>query len=107
MNAIHWKSKREKFQQEHDQELRLFYTVRRRLKETLGDKKAMPKTWQREIDELRQEYAELSKQFRPMQDEIVQLSQVRRCIDIALKEEKLREEELLKTKRQDREGESL
>ena len=106
LNAIHWKGKRERFQQEHDQELRLFYTVRRRLKETLGGKKATPKAWQREIDELRQEYAELSKQFCPMQEEIVQLSQVRRCINIALKEEKLREEELLKTKRHNREEEN-
>ena len=84
----------------------MFYTVRRRLKETLGDKKATPKAWQREIDELRQEYAELSKQFRPMQDEIVQLSQVRHCIDIVLKEEKLREEEPLKTKQHNREEEN-
>ena len=57
MNRIPWKSRREKFAQEHDSDLRRFYVVRRVLQETVGDKKLTPKAWQSELDQLKAEYA--------------------------------------------------
>lgn len=72
LNAIHWKSRRDAYAQEHDGELRLFYAARRILKE--------------ELETLRQSYAEQAPRLIPLRDELLKLSQVQHNVELLLRE---------------------
>ena len=86
LNAIHWKSRRDAYAQEHDGELRLFYAARRILKEKLGDKPPTVKVWKEELETLRQSYAEQAPRLIPLRDELLKLSQVQHNVDLLLRE---------------------
>lgn len=86
LNAIHWKSRRDAYAQEHDGELRLFYAARRILKEKLGDKPLTVKVWKEELETLRQSYAEQAPRLIPLRDELLKLSQVQHNVDLLLRE---------------------
>ena len=86
LNAIHWKSRRDAYAQEHDGELRLFYAARRILKEKLGDKPPTVKVWKEKLETLRQSYAEQAPRLIPLRDELLKLSQVQHNVDLLLRE---------------------
>ena len=86
LNAIHWKSRRDAYAQEHDSKLRLFYAARRILKEKLGDKPPTIKVWKEELETLRQSYAEQAPRLIPLRDELLKLSQVQHNVDLLLRE---------------------
>ena len=86
LNAIHWKSRRDAYAQEHDVELRLFYAARRILKEKLGDKPLTVKVWKEELETLRQSYAEQAPRLIPLRDELLKLSQVQHNVELLLRE---------------------
>ena len=86
LNAIHWKSRRDAYAQEHDGELRLFYAARRILKEKLGDKPPTVKVWKEELETLRQSYAEQAPRLIPLRDELLKLSQVQHNVNLLLRE---------------------
>ena len=86
LNAIHWKSRRDAYAQEHDGELRLFYAARRIFKEKLGDKPPTDKVWKEELENLRQSYAEQAPRLISLRDELLKLSQVQHNVDLLLRE---------------------
>lgn len=83
LNAIRWKSKREKFQQEHDSDLRLFYAARRQLREKLGDDPIDPATWKKEYDRLDLAYKAEYEKYKPLKEDLAQLRKVQHWVDVA------------------------
>lgn len=83
LNSIKWKKQREKFEADHDSDLRLFYASRRILKEKLGDKPIVLNAWKQELKQLQTEYATLSSQHKPLLEEVLHLRQVQRAVDTA------------------------
>ncbi len=86
LNGIKWKKQRERFKADHDSELRLFYLARRILREKLSGKPVTVKDWQREYESLKAEYAELSKQHKPLRDELIKLRGVQYHVNRVLSE---------------------
>ena len=84
LNGIKWKKQREKFENAHDADLRLFYTARRILKENLGGKPVPLNAWKQEYDRLKREYAELSPQYRPLREDLMKMRRVQYHVDRAL-----------------------
>ena len=86
LNGIKWKKQREHLKADHDSELRLFYLARRILREKLSGKPVTVKDWQREYESLKAEYAELSKQHKPLRDELIKLRGVQYHVNRVLSE---------------------
>ena len=84
LNGIKWKKQREKFENAHDADLRLFYTARRILKENLGGKPVPLNAWKQEYDRLKREYAELSPQYRPLREDLMKMRRVQYHVDRVL-----------------------
>ena len=85
LNNIKWKKQREKFEEAHSADLRLFYTARRILKEKLDGEPIALKAWKQEYAQLKTEYAELSPQHKPLREEVIRLRQVQSAVDTALR----------------------
>ena len=83
MNAIRWKSQREKFKEQHSTEIDLYYTSRRILKENHGVTKFSMKEWKLEKARLVRENQDLYEQYTPLRDEVNQIMEVRRRIENA------------------------
>lgn len=96
LRDIKWKSKREQFKTEHESELRQFYLARRKLADGIH-----PAEWQCELDALEQDCEDEYAKYRPLQDEMKKLLDVKYCVDRALSGEKDegREPQLLEDER--------
>ena len=94
--AIKWKFKREQFKAEHESELRQFYMARRKLPDGIHIAE-----WQRELAALEREDAAAYAEYKALRDELVELLDVKYCVDRALsaREDKGRETRLLKSTR--------
>ena len=84
LNTIKYKKQREKFEEAHGADLRLFYAARRILKEKLDGEAIALKAWKKEYAQLKTEYAELSPQHKPLREEVIRLRQVQNAVDTAL-----------------------
>ncbi|WP_331477112.1 MobQ family relaxase [Blautia sp.] len=84
LNGIKWKKQREKFETDHDADLRLFYTARRILKENLGGRPVPLNAWKQEYDRLKREYAELSPQYKPLREDLMKMRRVQYHVDRVL-----------------------
>ncbi|MBQ9342962.1 MAG: hypothetical protein IJT99_02065, partial [Clostridia bacterium] len=87
MNAIHWKGRREKFRVDHQDEIDLYYTSQRILKEKHGVKKIDIPGWKKEQVNLRQKEAARAAQYDPLREKLNQMLNVKRCIEEAKHEE--------------------
>ena len=85
LNNIKWKKQREKFEEAHSADLRLFYTARRILKEKLDGDPIALKAWKQEYVQIKTEYAELAPQHKPLREEVIRLRQVQNAVDTALR----------------------
>ena len=85
MNAIHWKGRREKFQTAHQQEIDLYYTSQRILKEKHGVKKIDISGWKKEQAELRKKEEERAAQYKLFREKLNEMLNVKYCVDIARK----------------------
>lgn len=85
LNNIKFKKQREKFEEAHGADLRLFYAARRILKEKLDGETIALKAWKQEYAQLKTEYAELSLQHKPLREEVIRLRQVQNAVDTALR----------------------
>ena len=85
LNTIKYKKQREKFEEAHGADLRLFYAARRILKEKLDGEPIALKAWKQEYAQLKTEYAELSLQHKPLREEVIRLRQVQNAVDTALR----------------------
>lgn len=81
MNAIHWKGRREKYRTAHQQEIDLYYTSQRILKEKHGVKKIDIPGWKKEQAELRQKEAEKAAQYDSLRGKLDQMLNVKNCIE--------------------------
>ena len=79
LNAIKWKSKREQFKAEHESELMQFYLARRKLADGIRTAE-----WQRELNSLAHENDAAYAQYKALRDELVELLDVKYCVDRAL-----------------------
>lgn len=70
---IRWKSKREKFKNEHDYELKLYYLARRKL----NDKLITVSKWKQELAQLKKQYTVMTQEQRPLQEELCRLQEIR------------------------------
>lgn len=84
--GIKWKGKRENFEREHEGELRTFHMTRRKLdKYRSPDGKIPAHAWEQEQARLRQEYQTEYEQYKPIQDDLRRLQQVKRNADVAIR----------------------
>jgi len=87
MNAIKFKKRREKFQQEHENELRRFYLARRKLKDHFTKDGKLPLTqWRRELAGLEQAVQRISAEQRPLSDEWKKLIGVKASVQNTLRQ---------------------
>ena len=93
MNGIHWKGRREKFRADHQDEIDLYYTSQRILKEKHGVKKIDIPGWKKEQANLRQEEAVRAAQYDPLREKLNQMLNVKYCVDTASREREPRNRE--------------
>ena len=92
LNAIKWKSKRERFKAEHESELRQFYLARRKLSDGIHTAE-----WQHELTTLESENDATYAEYKAINSELAKLLDVKYCVDRALsaREDEGRETRLL------------
>ena len=81
MNAIHWKGRREKFRTTHQQEIDLYSTSQRILKEKHGVKNIDIPGWKNEQAALRHEEEERAAQYKPLREKLDQMLNVKYCVE--------------------------
>ncbi len=87
-NGIKWKGRREKFELEHEGDLRTFHMARRKLGKYLSSAGKIPtQAWRQELDTLKQKYQTEYKRYTPIRDDLWKLQQVKRCADTALRQQ--------------------
>lgn len=79
LNAIKWKSKRERLKAEHESELRQFYLARRKLPNGIRTT-----DWQRELETLKRDSDATYAEYKALRAELTKLLDVKYCIDCAL-----------------------
>lgn len=88
-NSIKWKGRREKFEVEHERELKMFRMARRKLeKRRSSDGKIPIQIWRKELASIQQEYQEEYEQYKPMRDDLAKLLRVKNCADTALRQQR-------------------
>ena len=86
--GIKWKGRREKFELEHEGDLRTFHMARRKLDKHLSPAGKIPaQAWRQELAMLQQKYQAEYKRYKPIQDDLWKLQQVKRCADTALRQQ--------------------
>lgn len=85
LQGIKWKGKREKFEREHEGELRTFHMARRKLDKHRSPAGKIPvHAWEQEQARLHQEYTAEYEQYKPIRDDLRKLQQVKRNADAAI-----------------------
>ncbi|MBQ9257130.1 MAG: hypothetical protein IJ181_08450, partial [Acidaminococcaceae bacterium] len=83
----HWKGSREKFRAAHRQDIDLYYTSQRILKEKHGVKKIDIPAWKKKQAALRQKEEERVVQYKPLREKLDQMLNVKYCVETAKKHE--------------------
>ena len=87
LNAIKWKAQREKFKTEHENELRQFYAVRRKLKEHCSPDGKYPKAaWRKELERIQTEREGEYPRYAILRDDLKTLWNIRRRVDGAVRQ---------------------
>ena len=77
--------KREKYQAEHDSEIRQFYAVKRKLDSVgLLGKKLTPKQWQAELEQLIEQYAAETAELKPVYADLKKLRDIQYKVDTSI-----------------------
>ncbi len=90
MNAIHWKGRREKFRAAHQQEIDLYYSSQRILKEKHGVKKLNISGWKKEQAALQHEEEGRTAQYKPLREKLDQMLNVKYWVETAKREDQPR-----------------
>lgn len=86
--GIKWKGKREDFERAHEGELRTFHMTRRKLDKHRSSAGKIPAhAWEQEQARLHQEYTAEYEQYKPIQDDLRRLQQVKRNADVAIRQQ--------------------
>ncbi|MCD8380894.1 MAG: MobA/MobL family protein [Lachnospiraceae bacterium] len=87
LSQIRFKKAREKYEAGHENELRLFYMARRKLKPYFSESGELPETeWQKELDGLREKYQRDRAMYSSVYRNIRRLSDIRYCVDEIFRE---------------------
>ena len=92
MNVIHWKGSREKFRAAHQDEIDLYYTSQRILKEKHSVKKIDIPGWKKEQATLRQEETVRTAQYDSLREKLNQMLNVKHCIEEVKHEERKKQQ---------------
>lgn len=85
LNQSKSKKSREKYAAQHDEELRLFYMARRKLKPYLAEAGKLPVTkWQGEQTRLQQEYGAEEAEYSTIYHDARSLTVIQHCVDQAM-----------------------
>ena len=85
--GIKWKGKREKFEIEHERDLKVFHMARRKLdKCRTSDGKIPVLAWRQELAEIQQKYQAEYERYKPMRDDLMKLLRVKNCVDTVLRQ---------------------
>ena len=86
--AIKWKGQREKFELEHEGELRTFHMARRKLDKHRSPAGKIPvQAWRQELSEVQRNYPAEYERYKPLRDDLKKLRQVKSCVDTALRQQ--------------------
>ena len=100
LQGIKWKGKREKFEREHEGELRTFHMARRKLDKCRSPAGKIPvHAWEQEQARLQQEYKAEYEQYKPIQDDLWRLQQVKRNADAAIRQQEQTRQKRRETER--------
>ena len=86
--GIKWKGKREDFERAHEGELRTFHMARRKLDKHRSSAGKIPAhAWEQEQARLKQEYTAEYEQYKPIQNDLRRLQQVKRNANVAIRQQ--------------------
>ena len=83
LSKIKWKSKREKFQAENENALRLYHLAERKLKPYFKNGKLPISAWKAEKLQVQKDFEEIQKQFSAVRDDVKRLWQIKYKIEQA------------------------
>lgn len=83
LQKIKFEKPRAKYKAEHADELKMFYTARRKLTEEFPDGKVDMKKLSAEYDRLEQEHSTTYGEFKAVRDDLHRLWKVKSCVDTA------------------------
>jgi len=93
LKGIKWKGKWDKFQTEHERDLKMFHMARRKLEQHRPSAgKISIQAWQKELAELQREYKTEYEQYKPMRDDLMKLLWVKNCVDTVLRQQEQAQE---------------
>jgi len=84
--GIKFKGQKEKFKNEHEDELRMYHAADRKLKPHFKDGKLPITKWKKELAELENEFATIKSELDAMQSDVRDLRQIAVAVDSALYE---------------------
>ena len=88
LKGVKWKGKREKFKAEHERDLKMFHMARRKLEKHLSPASKIPTlAWRQELASLQQKYQTEYERYKPIQDDLRRLQQVKRNADVAMRQQ--------------------
>ena len=91
--GIKWKGRREKFEMEHECDLKMFHMTRRKLEKHLSPAGKIPaQAWHQELIVLQQKYQSGYERYKPMHDDLMKLLRVKNCADIVLRQQEQTQE---------------
>lgn len=70
LKSIRFEKSRQKYKDEHDDELRTFYMAERKLKPYFKDGKLPITAWRREREQLEQEYRDIQTELSPLHADV-------------------------------------
>jgi len=93
LQGIKWKGRREKFELEHERELKVFHMARRKLEPYRTPAGKIPaQAWRQEVAEIQRKYQAEYEQYKPMREDLIKLLQVKNCVDTALSQKEQAQE---------------
>ena len=86
--AIKWKGQREKFELEHERDLKVFHMTRRKLEKPRSPEDKIPvQAWRQELTEIQRNYPAEYERYKLLRDDLKKLRQVKSCVDTALRQQ--------------------
>ncbi len=87
LQSIKWKGRREKFELEHERELKVFHMARRKLEKHRTSAGKIPaQAWRQEVAAIQQKHQAEYERYKPMREDLIKLLQVKNCVDTALRQ---------------------
>ena len=88
LRGIKWKGKREKFEAEHERDLKMFRMARRKLEKYFSPAGKIPvQAWRQELASLQQQYQAEYERYKPMREDLRKLLRVKNCVDTVLRQQ--------------------